>query len=95
MYGDTFSPTKVVIKVGSGVLSNERGQLQRKVLEGLVREISGLLDRGIEVTLVTSGAVSAGIGEMKERELPRSIPEKQALAAVGQSKLINLYSDEF
>jgi len=86
---------KIVIKIGSGVLSDKRGKLDKKIIESHTGDISKLLDKGIEVLIVSSGAVSAGIGELGVKKLPRLIPEKQAIAAVGQSKLMSIYSEKF
>ena len=86
---------RVVVKVGSAILTSENG-LNNEVIGNLAREISFLHDSGREVILVSSGAVSAGKRKIKvsdDREL--TIRQKQALAAVGQSRLMHDYDEAF
>lgn len=86
---------RVVIKVGSAVLTDEKG-VDGAVVENLAKEIAFLHKSGREVILVSSGAVAAGrqkLGISNSRDL--GIPEKQALAAVGQSVLMHVYDEAF
>lgn len=86
---------RVVIKVGSAILAGETG-INRSVIDNLAREISFLKNSGREVILVTSGAVAAGrqkLGVPFAQAV--SMPEKQALAAVGQSVLMQVYEEAF
>ena len=86
---------RVVVKVGSAILTAEDG-LNREVIDNLAREISFLHNSGREVILVSSGAVSAGKRKIKisdDQEL--TIRQKQALAAVGQSRLMHDYDEAF
>ena len=85
----------VVVKVGTRVLSDEAGKLDRKVVTGLARQVTGLTDRGLRVILVSSGAVGAGMGELGLSRRPKTLPQLQAAAAVGQSHLIQAYDEEF
>ncbi len=85
----------VVVKVGTQVLSDEAGRLDRKVVTGLARQVHELTSGGLKVVLVSSGAVGAGMGELGLTERPRTLPELQAAAAVGQSHLIQIYDEEF
>lgn len=85
----------VVFKFGSAVLSREFGHLDRRLIASYAKTISDLIDKGLRVVIVSSGAISAGIGEMNFDKKPESIPAKQALAAIGQNKLMNLYSEVF
>jgi len=85
---------RAVIKAGSSLLSDGRG-LRRESVRELVREVAALQDRGIEVVLVTSGAVAAGMGGLGLSEKPRTIPQKQAAAAVGQIDLMAFYKECF
>ncbi len=90
-----FSRAKrIVIKVGSAVLADENGLNQKIILE-LSRQIAELRAHGREITLVSSGAVAAGRTKLGHFSPTRSIPEKQALAALGQSRLIQAYEDAF
>jgi glutamate 5-kinase len=85
----------VVIKLGSAVLTNADGDLDLPVMRNLCAEVAGLLHRGRKVIVVTSGAVAAGRGALKENDRRPTIAVKQALAAVGQSRLMQLYTDFF
>ncbi len=85
----------VVVKIGSAVITREMGRLDRSLINSYTRVISALYERGIRVVIVSSGAVSAGLGEVNASRPPQSIPEKQALAAIGQSHLMRQYTDAF
>jgi glutamate 5-kinase len=83
---------RVVLKVGSSILSTADG-IDRVRLRRLSEEIHLLRSRGYQVVLVSSGAVAAGMSRLGKRERPRTIPEKQAAAAVGQIGLMALYEE--
>jgi len=85
---------RVVVKIGSQILSSAEG-IEEGRLRGLVRELADLHDQNKEVVIVSSGAVAAGMSRLGRKERPKSIPEKQALAAVGQIKLMALYEGFF
>lgn len=86
---------RVVVKVGSAVLTNNSG-LDKKVIDNLVRGIVWLRDSGREVILVSSGAVAAGKRKVCfEPGRTLTIKEKQALAAIGQSRLMHDYEEAF
>lgn len=86
---------RVVIKVGSAVLTLQGIKLNDAAFKGLAAHISALRNNGIEVALVTSGAVAAGMGKLGLAKKPKSIPEKQAAAAAGQSSLMGKYERAF
>ena len=86
---------RVVIKVGSALIADPEAGLIEAHLERLAAEVARLLGRKLEVVLVTSGAVAAGTARLGLRERPRSIPEKQAAAAAGQSALMWSYERAF
>lgn len=86
---------RVVIKVGTSSLTYPNGRLQLSQIERLVREISDLANAGYEIILVTSGAVGAGMSRLGLIQRPTTIPEKQAVAAVGQGLLMQIYSKIF
>ncbi len=86
---------RVVIKVGTSTLTYSNGQLNLQRIEQLVREMADLHNRGLEVLLVTSGAIGVGANRMGYKIVPKTIPEKQALAAVGQGALLHLYEKLF
>jgi glutamate 5-kinase len=85
---------RVVIKVGSSILSNVDGVKSERVAH-LAGELTALRSTGKEVVLVTSGAVAAGMSRLGLKERPRTIPAKQAAAAVGQIALMALYEQHF
>nr|WP_320049829.1 glutamate 5-kinase [uncultured Desulfuromonas sp.] len=90
-----ISPAKrVVIKVGSAVISTPEG-LNREQLDSLSADICTLKQRGYEVILVSSGSVAAGKGDLGIIGRPKTIPLKQAAAAVGQSRLMRRYRTAF
>ena len=86
---------RVVVKIGSAVLTGEDG-LNQEVMENLAQEVSFLLKSGKEAILVSSGAVAAGkkrLGLQVDRNL--ELKEKQGAAAIGQSTLMRSYEDIF
>ncbi|MEE9143256.1 MAG: glutamate 5-kinase, partial [Candidatus Binatia bacterium] len=85
---------RVVIKVGSQILSSPQGTEEGRI-KRLVKDLAMLHDRGKEVVVVSSGAVAAGMTRLGIKDRPKTIPQKQALAAVGQIKLMALYEKYF
>ncbi|HTU02577.1 MAG TPA: glutamate 5-kinase [Candidatus Sulfotelmatobacter sp.] len=86
---------RVVIKVGSGMLGRGGPGLNRRLLAELATALSEVQARGIEVILVSSGAILAGMEALGLTERPRVLPLKQAAAAVGQSHLMRAYEEAF
>src|SRR5262245_39820349 len=84
---------RVVIKIGSQILSSQAGIEEGRV-KGLVRDLAGLHDQKRDLIVVSSGAVAAGMSRLGVKR-PETIPQKQALAAVGQIKLMALYERYF
>ncbi|MCL6635891.1 MAG: glutamate 5-kinase [Peptococcaceae bacterium] len=89
------SAHRIVVKVGSSSLTYSTGKPNLTRMEALVRQLSDLHNRGLEVILVTSGAVGMGLSRLGFTRRPRNIPEKQAAAAVGQGLLMHLYEKLF
>lgn len=85
---------RIVVKVGSAILAAD-GRLADEAFASIARQISELTDAGREVVLVSSGAVAMGSRELGWKLPNRSIPQKQAAAAVGQIGLTGLYKREF
>jgi len=83
---------RVVIKVGSGVLTRRTG-LNLNVIDDLTTDIARLRQKKVEVLLVSSGAIAAGMRRMNITRRPESLSQLQALAAMGQSSLIGVYED--
>lgn len=86
---------RIVVKVGTSSLTHKTGKLNLAKIEKLVRELADVHSEGKEVLLVTSGAIGAGIGRLCLKARPRTIPEKQACAAVGQGLLLQIYEKLF
>lgn len=86
---------RIVIKVGTSTLTDDRGLIDRAYLASLAGQIAGLRSQGMDVLLVTSGAIRAGMEQLGLTRRPKTIPEKQAAAAVGQGLLMQTYSDTF
>lgn len=86
---------RFVVKVGTSTLTHATGKLNFFRIEKLVRELSDLANQGKEVILVTSGAVGAGMDRLGLKEKPKTIPEKQAAAAIGQGILMHIYEKLF
>lgn len=82
---------RIVVKVGSSTLTHKTGNLNLRRVEELAAVLSDFVNAGKEVILVSSGAVASGAAKMKLDHRPATIPEKQAMAAVGQSELMKLY----
>ncbi len=87
---------RVVVKLGSGVLASVDGlSLDLGQIASLVDQIAALHARGVRVVLVSSGAIAAGLMELELRERPGQLAEVQALAAIGQSRLMQVYQNCF
>ncbi len=85
---------RVVVKIGSRVLSSERGLHARRIGR-LVRELAGLNDQGKKLVIVSSGAIASGMSRLGLTKRPTDLPQEQALAAVGQIRLMALYENSF
>ena len=86
---------RVVIKIGSSSLTLKDGGLDLSNMEKFSFEISGLVKQQIEVIVVTSGAIAAGLKYLKISSRPKDIAALQAAASVGQVELMRTYSDLF
>ncbi len=87
---------RIVVKIGSSSLTHEEtGKLDLGKMEQLVRQLSDLRNRGMDVCLVSSGAIAVGRAAMGIHERPTDISMKQACAAVGQAKLMMVYQKLF
>jgi len=86
---------KVVIKIGTSVLAEENGAIDKKRIESIASQVLGLLKKGIKVIVVSSGAIGCGMEALKLKNPPSSLSELQATAAVGQTCLMALYSEAF
>lgn len=86
---------RIVVKIGTSSLTDSRGVIDRAMITGLCSQIAGLRSEGHEVILVTSAAVAAGVSALGLSERPSDVQTLQALAAVGQSRLMEVYNASF
>jgi glutamate 5-kinase len=85
----------VVIKVGTNVLADSAGSLDRHRIQSLTDQLQRIRAGGRKVVLVTSGAIGAGVGKLGLGKRPTDLSQLQACAAVGQSALMQLYQESF
>lgn len=85
----------IVVKVGTNLLTAKDGTLDKSSVKAFVADLIKVKNSGHSVVLVTSGAIGAGMGQMKLKTRPQTLKEKQALAAVGQPILMAAYHEEF
>jgi glutamate 5-kinase len=83
----------VVIKVGTNVLTDSGGCLDRRRIQSLADQLHRIRRDGRKVVLVSSGAIGAGVGKLGLKTRPTDLPHLQACAAVGQSALMQLYQE--
>ncbi len=86
---------RIVIKIGTSTLTYPNGSLNLRRIEVLVQTIADFKNAGHEVVVVSSGAVGAGYAKLALSEYPKTLEEKQACAAVGQSQLMKIYENFF
>ncbi|MEK6550964.1 MAG: glutamate 5-kinase [Pseudomonadota bacterium] len=86
---------RVVVKIGSSLLTDDGRGLNRQALDGWVDELSALVGRGLKLLLVTSGAVASGMQRLGVKQRPHALHELQAMAAVGQMGLVQAYESSF
>ena len=94
IHGPGTEIKRLVIKIGSSSLNHPNGGICHLSLAMFVTEIAKLREQGIEVVIVSSGAVAAGMGILGLKSRPKSVNDKQATAAVGQGYLIQRYNEE-
>ena len=86
---------RLVIKIGTSTLAHKSGHLNIRRVEELCKTISDIKNAGIEVIIVSSGAIGMGVGKLGLLQRPKDIPTKQAAAAVGQCELMYTYDKLF
>jgi glutamate 5-kinase len=85
----------VVIKIGTKVIAGHDKSLDKVLLKNIVDQIADILDKGLKVIVVTSGAIGSGMGLLGMKNRPVKLEELQAAASIGQSSLMHLYSSYF
>ncbi|WP_404423042.1 glutamate 5-kinase [Nibricoccus sp. IMCC34717] len=88
-------PRRVVVKLGTGVITTGIGVLDTKRIEALCAQLAALRDGGTEVIVVSSGAVGLGMGRLGLARKPKEVTKKQACAAIGQSLLMQTWQQGF
>ena len=84
---------RIVIKIGSALLAESGNVLSQRIAD-YCRQIAQLMGEGYEFLIVTSGAVAAGMGRLGLDARPTKVNELQAIAAIGQMKLMQVYEEE-
>src|SRR6516164_289437 len=85
--------SSVVVKLGSSIVADDRGEVRTEVLSRICDELAALQRSGRQPVVVTSGAIARGMGVMRLPLRPRAIDELQAASAVGQGKLYQVYDE--
>ncbi len=85
---------RILVKVGSAVLTGDNG-IDLNIVEQLVADIAALRERGLQVVFVSSGAIASGKHRMGIEGKLKNLPQKQAAAAIGQGRLMRVYSNAF
>ena len=91
----TNRPKRVVVKLGTGVLTSGVGQLDTRKMKSICKQVADAKKRGIQVILVSSGAVGLGMGKLKLKTRPKHISAVQECASVGQGILIQTWAKLF
>jgi len=93
MYIEKFK--KIVIKVGSSILIDERGKPKKKWLEELSKDIRDLIKKKKQIVIVSSGAIAMGCQQLKIKKNGLKVDKSQAVASIGQIELMNFYKKTF
>lgn len=86
---------RLVIKVGSAVISRSDGALDAQQLDQLVGQVAAVVTEGVQVVLVSSGAIAAGMASLGYARRPTEVRKLQAAASVGQGILMRMYEERF
>lgn len=86
---------RVVVKIGSNLLTDKLGRINIKRIHSLAKELSELRSKGVDIVMVSSGAIASGMKKLGLKNKPKEIRKKQATAAVGQPLLMWMYEQYF
>ncbi|PIP68044.1 MAG: glutamate 5-kinase [Candidatus Omnitrophica bacterium CG22_combo_CG10-13_8_21_14_all_43_16] len=86
---------RIVIKVGASVLTAKGLKLDERWIKEFTAQVASLFKQGNQVVIVSSGAIAAGMGLLGMKKRPKSLPEQQACAALGQGHLMKTYEEFF
>lgn len=90
-----MQPQRIIVKLGTSTLTSGTLHLNRAQMLRIVQQVAHLHQQGHEIIVVSSGAQAAGREHLDFPEMPRTLPTRQMLSAVGQSRLMRIYSDLF
>src|SRR5262245_45095081 len=86
---------RIIVKLGTSVLTDGTTRLNRQRMLEIARQVARLRTQGHEMVIVSSGAVAAGRERLDFPDLGRSLPARQMLSAIGQSRLMQIYNELF
>lgn len=86
---------RIVVKIGTKVITSKDRALDKERVKAIVSQVADIRDKGIDILVVTSGAVGAGMWLLETKARPKELSELQATAAIGQNYLMQLYSEYF
>ena len=89
------SVRSVVVKLGTQLLTDRTGRLDCTFVESIAKQVATLREKGVAVTIVSSGAIGAGVAELGLPKRPTDLARLQAVAAVGQRRLMDAWADAF
>jgi glutamate 5-kinase len=95
MSKNTFPYKRIVVKIGTNLLTSGGECLDMEAISRLVKQVAALHQQGLELTIVSSGAIAAGRAKLKAKGKLKGIPLRQVLASVGQNRLMNAYENVF
>ena len=93
MYIDKFK--KIVIKIGSSILVDDKGKPKKTWLRGFAKDIKNLLDKKKQIVIVSSGAIAMGCKYFGIKKRGLKVDKSQAVASIGQIELMNFYKKTF
>lgn len=86
---------RVVLKIGTSILLDQDGKIGEAVMQRLARQVRRIKDMGVEVIIVSSGAIACGMETIGLKKKPKEIEKRQALASIGQVLLMKMYMETF
>lgn len=88
------TPRRVVVKIGSAVIA-EDGSLRPAIIRGIARDVAALIELGVAVVIVCSGAIAAGFARLGHQRVPSTVLARQAAASLGQPRLMAMWARAF
>lgn len=86
---------RIVVKIGTRVLTGKKGLLDEEMIKNIVGQVSKLLDSHIDALIVSSGAIGSGMGLLGINKRPSEVAELQSMASIGQTRLMDVYNKFF